>query len=191
LNLVSIRRLRAFLDALKDEGIYVNLNLHVGYEFRPEIDRVPAVAGRFPTQSKPLHIFYPRMVDLQVEYAKKLIEALKLRNAPVLAMLEIDNETSLIDAWQKNSIDRLVTGEYRDELDRQKKAFLDGRPDSTEPNDSILRRPRSCVPEAQACRGPRAHRHLGTGNPHAGGLRRAPQLRFPPGPRLPGQSLLH
>jgi hypothetical protein len=129
LNPVSIARLRGFLDALKAEGIYVNLNLHVGYQFRPEVDGVP---GPVPTHSKPLHIFYPRMVDLQVEYTRKLIDALKLKDDPVLAMVELDNETSLIDAWQKNQIDRLVTGPYREELDRQKKAFLGDRADSTD-----------------------------------------------------------
>jgi hypothetical protein len=129
LNPVSIARLRGFLDALKAEGIYVNLNLHVGYQFRPEVDGVPA---KVPTQSKPLHIFYPRMVDLQVEYTRKLIDALTLKGDPVLAMVELDNETSLIDAWQKNQIDRLVTGPYREELDRQKKAFLGDRADSTD-----------------------------------------------------------
>jgi hypothetical protein len=129
LNPVSIARLRAFLDALEAEGIYVNLNLHVGYQFRPEIDNVP---GPVPSQSKPVHIFYPRMVDLQVEYTRKLIDALKLKNDPVLAMVEIDNETSLIDAWQKNQIDRLVTGPYREEFDRQKKAFLGDRADCTD-----------------------------------------------------------
>jgi hypothetical protein len=134
LNLVSIARLRGFLDALKAEGIYVNLNLHVGYEFRPAVDHVPAVPGAasLPKQSKPLHIFYPRMQELQQEYARKVMEALKLKDDPVLAMVEIDNETSLIDAWQKNQIDRLITGEYRDELDRQKKEFLQGRPDSVD-----------------------------------------------------------
>jgi hypothetical protein len=114
--------LRAFLDALKAEGIYVNLNLHVGYEFRPAVDKVPAIPGadRLPTQSKPLHIFYPRMVDLQLEYTRKVIQALGLKNDPVLAMVEIDNETSLIDAWQKRQIEKLVQGEYKAELDRQR-----------------------------------------------------------------------
>src|SRR5450432_2816209 len=134
LNPVSVARLRGFLDALRAEGIYVNLNLHVGYEFRPAVDRVPALPGadRLPTQSKPLHIFYPRMQDLQVEYTRKVMEALKLKGDPVLATVEIDNETSLIDAWQENQIDRLVTGEYREELERQKKVFLKDRPDSVD-----------------------------------------------------------
>jgi hypothetical protein len=134
LNPMAVARLRVFLNALKAEGIYVNLNLHVGYEFRPEIDHVPAIPGanRLPTQSKPLHIFYPRMQELQQEYVRKVIEALELKVNPVLAMVEIDNETSLIDAWQKNQIDRLVTADYRVELDRQKKEFLQGRPDSVD-----------------------------------------------------------
>ena len=134
LNPIAIARLRGFLDALKLEGVYVNLNLHVGYEFRPAIDNVPPIPGadRLPTQSKPLHIFYPRMVGLQAEYANQVIGALKLKGDPVLAMIEIDNETSLIDAWQKNQIDRVVTGEYREEFDRQKRAFLKDRPDSTD-----------------------------------------------------------
>ncbi|MBI4873999.1 MAG: capsular biosynthesis protein, partial [Acidobacteria bacterium] len=55
LNPVSIARLRTLLDAFKAEGIYINLNLHIGYEFRPAIDRVPPIPGadRLPTQSKP------------------------------------------------------------------------------------------------------------------------------------------
>lgn len=134
INPVSLERLRSFLDALKAEGIYVNLNLHVGYEFRPSVDKVPPIPGadRLPTQSKPLHIFYPRMVDLQCEYARNLLTQLKLKDDPVLAMVEIDNECSLIDAWQKNSLERLVTGPYREELERQKAQFLAGRPDSTD-----------------------------------------------------------
>src|SRR5271157_3764457 len=134
LNPVSVARLRVFLDALKAEGIYANLNLHVGYEFRPAVDKVPSIPGadHLPTQSKPLHIFYPRMRELQAQYARQAIAALKLKGDPVLAMIEIDNETSLIDAWQKNQIDRLVTGEYRDELERQKKEFLNGRADGVD-----------------------------------------------------------
>jgi hypothetical protein len=89
-------------------------------------------AGRLPTQSKPLHIFYPRMVDLQVEYARKVMEALKLKDDPVLAMIEIDNETSLIHAWQRDQLDKYVQGEYREELERQKKEFLKERPDSVD-----------------------------------------------------------
>jgi hypothetical protein len=62
LNTVAVARLRAFLNALRSERIYANLNLHVGYQFRPSVDGIPALPGgvAFPTQSKPLHILYRR-----------------------------------------------------------------------------------------------------------------------------------
>ena len=126
LNPVAVRRLRRFLDALKAEGIYVNVNLHVGYEFRPETDGVPALPGsaRLPTHSKPLHVFYPRMVELQVEFTRRLLEALALRGDPVLAMVEINNESSLADAFQRGLLEKTVLGDYRAELEKQWNAFL-------------------------------------------------------------------
>jgi hypothetical protein len=42
-------------------------------------------------------------------------------------MVEIDNETSLNHAWQSGLMDRIVTGEYRTELERQWKQFSAGR----------------------------------------------------------------
>jgi hypothetical protein len=126
LNPVSVPRLRKFLDALEAEGIYVNLNLHVGYAFRPEVDKVPAMpdGASIPTQSKPLHIYYPRMVELQLEFTRKLLQALGLKNDPVLGMVEIDNETAVVDAWQRGSLEQTALGEYGAELRRQWNAFL-------------------------------------------------------------------
>lgn len=130
LNIVAVERLRGFLDALKVEGIYVNLNLKVGYEFRPGTDGVPAAA--IPTQSKPLHIFEPRMVALQQEYAAKVIEALQLRDDPVLAMVEINNESSLLYSYQTNQLQSPVGGPYRTELQRQWNSYLNARYGATE-----------------------------------------------------------
>jgi hypothetical protein len=126
LNPVSVARLRHFLDALKAEGIYINLNLHVGYAFRPEVDKVPAMPeGRpIPTHSKPLHIFHPRMVELQLKFTRDVIGALKLNGDPVLAMVEINNETSLAYAWQTGQLQKTALGEYQAELDRQWRAWL-------------------------------------------------------------------
>ena len=124
LNPIAVARLRRFLDALKAEGVYANVNLHVGYRFRPDVDGVPPLPGtEMPTQSKPLHIFYPRMVELQLEYARRLLNELKLRNDPVLAMVELDNETSMLQAWMGGSLDRCLVGDYRTELQKQWAAF--------------------------------------------------------------------
>jgi len=130
-NPISAARLRALLDALKAEGIYVDLNLHVGYQFRPLLDQVPSLAD-FPNQSKPLHIFFPRMLDLQEEYTRKVIEALGLKGDPVLAMVEVNNESSLAREWQTNNLEANVRGEYRGELDRQWNAFLRAKYATTE-----------------------------------------------------------
>lgn len=120
LNPVTLPRLRRFLDALKAEGVYANVNMHVGYVFRPDVDGVPPVPGTaMPTHSKPLHVYYPRMVELQAQYTGKLIDALKLKNDPVLAMVEFDNETSLLHGWMRGLVDRFALGPYRDELQKQ------------------------------------------------------------------------
>ncbi len=126
LNPIAVARLRALLDAFKQEGIHINLNLHVGYLFRPDVDNVPG-PGPLPTHSKPLHIFYPRMVDLQCEFTKKLIESLRLQNDPVLAMVEIDNEASLLFSHQARQLDKVLAGEYKEEFEKQKSEFLGGR----------------------------------------------------------------
>ena len=123
-NPVSIARLRNFLDAFKAEGIYVDLNLHVGYVFRPAVDNVPSLPNGMPDQSKPLHIFYPRMVALQQQYATQLINLLKLKNDPVLAMVEISNESSIVQAWQWNQLEPFLIGDYKTALEVQWNAWL-------------------------------------------------------------------
>ncbi len=128
-NPVAITRLRAFLNALKAEGIYVDLNLHVGYQFRPSVDQVPSLPNNIPmpSQSKPLHISFPRMVKLQAEFAQKVIKALALKDDPVLAMVEINNESSLLQAWQTGSLDRYLLGDYKTELQRQWNSFFEAQ----------------------------------------------------------------
>jgi len=134
LNPNSVPLLRAFLEALKADGIYINLNLHVGYTFRPGVDGVPAIppGATFPTQSKPLHIFHPRLVELQVRFTEQVLEALDLRDDPALAMVEIDNESSLVREWQAGNLDGNLYPEYRAELGRQWNAWLQARYSTTE-----------------------------------------------------------
>ena len=132
-NDVSVQRLRDFLDALAIEGIYADLNLHVGYQFRPGVDQVPAWPNQaVPSQSKPLHIFYPRMVELQQQYAQQLIEKLRLKNDPAMAVVEINNESSLMQAWQSGQLDPLLGGEYRSALQLQWSQWLGARYANTE-----------------------------------------------------------
>jgi hypothetical protein len=116
LNQVSVARLRAFLDACKAEGVYIDLNLHVGYTFRAGIDGVPVTA---PSYSKPVHILYPKMVELEQHFARSLISALALADDPVLALVEINNEDSLLYSWQTNGFETAFTGVYAADLAEQ------------------------------------------------------------------------
>ena len=131
LNPIAVARLRALLDAFKQEGVYINLNLHVGYQFRPAVDNIPSLSP-FPNQSKPVRMIHPRMVELQAEFARQMIEKLALHDDPVLAMVEINNETSLIYHWQTNSLEPNLQGEYRSVLAERWNAYLASRYSSTE-----------------------------------------------------------
>jgi hypothetical protein len=64
------------------------------------------------------------MVELQQEYTRQLISRLQLRNDPVLAVVEINNESSLLQAWQRGQLDPVLAGEYRSELQSQWNRWL-------------------------------------------------------------------
>lgn len=120
----SLDRLRHFIAELKAQGIYINLNLMVGYMFRPDIDGVPALdqQGTAPGYGSPVHVFFPKMVELQTAYARNLISDLQLGNDPVLAQVEIINESSLAAGWlhwDKTYWDKQIAGAYAKELDLQ------------------------------------------------------------------------
>lgn len=125
LNLVAVERLRALLDAFREEGIYVNLNLHVGYTFRPGVDPVGSLDFPVPNQSKPVHILNERMVELQCDYARKVIDALRLKDDPVLAMVEINNESSLLYSFQTGALKKYWPEATLEEVIARDKAYLD------------------------------------------------------------------
>jgi hypothetical protein len=116
-NPVSVRRLKYFLGLCRKNGIYVNLNLHVGFTFNPQRDRVPhwsASKTDFPKYSKPLNIFYPALVEAQKTFTRNLINLLGLKGDPVLAMVEVNNESSLYQSWAWGELDASLKGAYRD-----------------------------------------------------------------------------
>ena len=104
-NVTALQRLRGLIAACKQEGIYVDLNLHVAYQFRPSIDGVPDMGGS--KDANYAYLFEPARMRLQVNYARQLIRALDLVDNPVLALVEINNEASLVSAWQTNALDSL------------------------------------------------------------------------------------
>lgn len=118
LNLDAVDRLRNFLEQLRRNGIYADLNLHVVYQFRPALDKTLSLdgSGPWPNQSKPFLMIDDAAIQLQGEYAHKLVEQLRGSGEPALALVEINNESSLVYHWMDGALNRLVTGQVRSAL---------------------------------------------------------------------------
>lgn len=134
-NPVAIRRLRTFIEALSSEGIYINLNLRVGYRLRPAADGLPPLdkgQERAASVGTPIHVYYPPLLERQERYARELIEALGLKDNPALAMVEINNESSLLagwigEAWWGDSWRNAIPSAYAAPLQQQWRQWIDRR----------------------------------------------------------------
>lgn len=117
-NDTAISRLAYFIRALGNEGIYVNLNLEVAYPFPAAINQFPKYEQNKDdkTYGSPVHVYYPRMVTLQEQFARELLQRLNLKDYPGLAMVEISNESSLLAAWQRKEWKQAVPPNYEPTL---------------------------------------------------------------------------
>ncbi len=95
-------RLGYFVAALKAKGIYSNINLNVGREYRPGDgvkDHETLGYGKGPT------LFDPHLITLQKEYARQLLSwrnphtGLTFAEDPAVCTVEVLNENSLLEAW--------------------------------------------------------------------------------------------
>ena len=122
----AVTRLRGLIEALAAEGLYVNLNLHVGYRFRPRVDGLPDLDGGQdrPALSAPIHLYDPRLLARQEAYARTLIERLGLHDNPALAMVEINNESSLLASWLGTDWASAVPSAYAPQLRQRWQAWL-------------------------------------------------------------------
>lgn len=113
-NETAVSRLHHFIRVLGQEGIYVNLNLEVGYRFPATINGLPTYEGNADnkTYAAPVHVYYPRMITMQEQFAREILRKLELRDYPGLAMVEISNESSLLAAWQKRRWKAAVPPNY-------------------------------------------------------------------------------
>ncbi len=101
-------------------GIYVNINLHVSRAFK-ERDGFEN-ADKLPTQNKGVDNFEPRMIALQKKYAKDLLTHVNpyigksYADDPGVAVVEINNENSLVASWSWGELDELpepYAGEFK------------------------------------------------------------------------------
>ncbi|MDP8242594.1 MAG: cellulase family glycosylhydrolase [Candidatus Hinthialibacter antarcticus] len=91
-----------FIYQLKQQGIYINLNLNVARRFK-EGDGVRE--AEYLGFAKGATYFDERLIELQKDYAQKLLTHInpytktEYRNEPAVNIVEIVNENSLVEYW--------------------------------------------------------------------------------------------
>ena len=140
-NSTLLDRLDYLIFQLKQNGIYVNMNLNVSRTFEKS-DGVYA-ADSLQDYAKGITLYNRYMIDLEKEYAEKLLghvnpyTGIPLAEDPVLAMVEIVNENSLFRRWYGDALKPISEGgslplKYSLELDSLYLAFLGEKYTSTE-----------------------------------------------------------
>jgi hypothetical protein len=130
----QVERLDYMIAAFKKHGIYVDMNLHVG-RWWDDRDGFPNKEQR-PGFDKGLDNFEPRMVELQKEYARKLLThvnpytGLAYSDDPCVAVVELNNENALFMNYHAGQIDRLPEP-YAGEFRKQWNTWLRGKYAST------------------------------------------------------------
>jgi len=101
----QVDRLDYFIYELKKRGIYSDLNLNVGRDYKPG-DGVPD--AELIRQAKAMTYVGPRLLELQREYARMLLTHFnpytksEYRNEPAIAIVELVNENSVLEFWSRN-----------------------------------------------------------------------------------------
>lgn len=97
----QLDRLDYFVAALKKQGIFSNINLQTSREYLPEMG-LPESVRKIPNFGKKVDKYYERMITLQQEYARELLDrvnphtGLKYADDPAVMVVEINNENSLV-----------------------------------------------------------------------------------------------
>jgi hypothetical protein len=133
LNARNLERLHYMVAALKRRGVYANINLLVGREFRSGDGLGPEVA-QFTDWKDPhiLGFFNDRALDLQKDFARKLLlptnrfTGLPLARDPAVSFVEILNENGLLQKWYDGTLDRLPAS-YSNQLRTRWNAWLTAR----------------------------------------------------------------
>ena len=102
LDPAQLERLDWFITELKQRGIYADLNLNVGRTYKAgDGVRDHELLGF----AKSLTYFDARLIELQKEYARQLLThrnphtGAEYRHEPAVALVELVNENSLVEAW--------------------------------------------------------------------------------------------
>jgi len=118
LNPTYLDLLENFIARMKENGVFINMNLNVSRMFKP-FDGVlyaDSVKNYGTDFFKIVTYFDPYLIMLQKEYAQQLLTHVNpytgkaLVNDPVMAMLETVNENSLYRGWRENILKPIKSG---------------------------------------------------------------------------------
>lgn len=129
----QLEKLDYFIAALKREGIYTNLNLHVGRKYPGFADWGEAT----PKYWKGVDNFYEPMIAMQKDYARALLThvnaytGIRYAEEPAIALVEINNENGLLREWRVGSLNEM-SEPYRSALHDKWTQWLRARYRSSE-----------------------------------------------------------
>lgn len=118
----ALDRLDYFVAALKQQGIYADLNLHVSRNYNHYHKTADGHDG--PRVDKIVDLFDPVLIDAQKQYAGDLLRHVnaythaRYADEPAVGIVEINNENSLF-MWGADKTLAALPDVYHDELQRQ------------------------------------------------------------------------
>ena len=127
LSPIKLDRLHYFLFCLKQNGIYANINLHVGRNY-PEMLSNSTLLSSF-TFGKSVDRFYPPFINDQKNYARDLLNSYnnytkyKIGEDPMVLNIELNNENTIYDLWGDEKF-HLLNEKMQKELISQWRIFL-------------------------------------------------------------------
>jgi len=110
LSQTQMDKLDYFIYMLKQEGIYVCMNLLVTRNFE-KTNGIVEIKD-MPLGGKPANLFDPTLIDLQKKYAKKIFThknfytGLTYAKDPTIALVEIVNECSIFHYWYMGMLNK-------------------------------------------------------------------------------------
>lgn len=112
-NVSQLERVHYLVSRLKAHGIFSDINLLVGREYRSGDGLGSEVTGMDWKDAHILGCFYPPALALHKDYATKLLTptnrftGLPLAKDPAVAFVEIINENGMMQKWLDGGLDRL------------------------------------------------------------------------------------
>ena len=103
LSPIKLDLLHIFLFCLKENGIYVNVNLHIRRNY-PEMLSNKTLLSFFDF-GKSVDRFYPPFINDQINYTRDLLTSLnnytkyKIGEDPMVLNIELNNENTIFDLW--------------------------------------------------------------------------------------------